>query len=312
MYGLCQALRQDQRCGDVRVCSRGIEINADFFAGNSMANIYGSKVDHDFSFESADRILINISTIIDRATVDVILIRMPQPVDVIFLRSLEQVVVPEMIINRPEGVIETASKEFLLHIPHLCAEPVLREHVDDAFRQSQEKEIVLKPLYSYGGKGLIRLSNNDGWIGNQRYDLHDMFELLDDSMFPMLSNPFLQNVAQGDKRTIIVNQKILGSTIRYPAPGSWMCNVAQGGHAEIATMDAEEIEMEKELTPMLIKRGIVMYAMDTLMGDDGRRVLSEINTLSIGGLVPLEEMSGKPVLTDAAKHLLDYISEISR
>ena len=51
----------------------------------------------------------------------------------------------------------------------------------------------------------------------------------------------------------------------------------------------------------------MIFGFDTLVDDDGRRVLSEINTLSIGGLMPLQEMSGKPVLKRVAELLWDYV-----
>jgi glutathione synthase len=111
----------------------------------------------------------------------------------------------------------------------------------------------------------------------------------------------------GDKRTIVANYQVLGSALRMPAPGSWMCNVAQGGHGVPAEMDEDEKIIERTLTPLLHQKGVIMYGFDTLVGDDGRRVLSEINTLSIGGLVPLEELTGKPILSRAARLLWDHV-----
>ncbi|HXR82408.1 MAG TPA: hypothetical protein VN763_15890, partial [Saprospiraceae bacterium] len=50
------------------------------------------------------------------------------------------------------------------------------------------------------------------------------------------------------------------------------------------------------------------YGFDTLIDDDGKRVLSEINTMSVGGLMPLQEMSGRPVVEEAARGIWDYVS----
>jgi glutathione synthase len=118
---------------------------------------------------------------------------------------------------------------------------------------------------------------------------------------------YLPNVSFGDKRTVVVNKKILGSALRMPPENSWICNVAQGGHAVMSSPDSDELAIEQELTPLLYEKGIVMYGYDTLLNDNGRRVLSEINTLSIGGLGPMAEMSGKPMLQDTAKLLWDYL-----
>ena len=125
----------------------------------------------------------------------------------------------------------------------------------------------------------------------------------------MLAMQFLKNVVLGDKRTIVANKKILGSAIRMPAEGQWICNIAQGGHALPAIPDEDELKMEAVLTPLLREKGIVLYGFDTLVNDEGRRVLSEINTMSVGGLLPLQEMIGSPVVDLAAAGILDYVDE---
>ena len=60
---------------------------------------------------------------------------------------------------------------------------------------------------------------------------------------------------------------------------------------------------------MLHSFGIIKYGFDTLVNDEGKRVLSEINTMSIGGLAPLEELSGKPVVRQAAQTIWQYAKE---
>jgi len=154
---------------------------------------------------------------------------------------------------------------------------------------------------------MVRLSKEYSWNENEKLSIDQVSTFLTEEHFPMLSMTFLKNVTKGDKRTIVANYQVLGSALRLPAPDSWMCNVAQGGHAVAAEPDEEEKIIENTLTPLLHRKGVVMYGFDTLVDDDGGRVLSEINTLSIGGLVPLEELTGKPVLSRAARLLWDYV-----
>lgn len=132
---------------------------------------------------------------------------------------------------------------------------------------------------------------------------------MDEDQFPMLSMRYLPNVSFGDKRIIVVNRQILGAALRLPPPDSWICNVAQGGYAVLSEVDETELRIEQELTPLLFEKGIVMYGFDTLLDDNGVRVLSEINTLSIGGMGPIGEMSGKPILRDAALLLWEYLEK---
>ena len=309
VYRLSLAMRDDPGCHIVWVCSRGLDQNKDFFSGVPGAAIYASLVPDDFDFDPAGRFFHQGVTKVDKHSIDAILIRLPQPADPAFLFSLESIVPPSQIINSPGGIMLTSSKAFLLKLSHLCPEPVLCHSLAEAMHMSRYKEIVLKPLYSYGGRGIVRLSTDYCWNGNDRYPIDELASFLSDSSFPMLAVRFLKNVTLGDKRTVVANGTILGSALRLPAPDSWMCNVAQGGHARLDKADEDELIIERHLTPLLYNLGVVFYGFDTLVDDDGRRVLSEINTLSIGGLMPLDEMSEDNILARAATLLWDYIEK---
>lgn len=307
VFQLSRALRHDPRCGTIWVCSKGNPLNARFFEGLPEAQIYAQEVTDLFVFESTGSYFLQPVPPLERERIDVILVRMPQPVDAAFLFSLESIVPPQYIINSPAGIVETATKAFLMQVSNLCPEPMICHNTQQALELSRQKEIVLKPMLSYGGRGIVRLSTEYCWNENERMPLDQLSSFLSDSNFPMLAMKFLKNVIQGDKRTLVVNRHILGSALRMPAPGSWMCNVAQGGSAVLAEADEDEHIIQEILTPLLYQKGIVIFGFDTLVDDDGRRVLSEINTLSIGGLMPLQEMSGKPILKRAAELLWEYV-----
>ncbi len=307
VYQLSRALLHDPRCGTVWVCSKGNQQNAAFFEGLPDADIYAPKVTEQFAFDASGSYFHHADTPLERERIDAILVRMPQPVDAAFLFSLENIVPPHQIINSPGGIVETATKAFLMEVSHLCPEPLICHTMQQALELSQQKEIVLKPMLSYGGRGIVRLSTEYCWNENERMPLDQLSSFLSDRHFPMLAMKFLKNVTQGDKRTIVANRQILGSALRLPAPGSWMCNVAQGGSAVLAEADEDELIIQEILTPILYRKGVVIFGFDTLVDDDGRRVLSEINTLSIGGLMPLQEMSGRPVLKRTAELLWNYI-----
>lgn len=307
LYELVSALHKDKRNENVFVCTRGFPQNHDFFAGKINAPVYATPVLALFSLDLMDSLLLQKTNLIDLQKIDVVLIRMPQPLDPAFLHSLTSIVPPERIINKPEGTIETSSKEFLMQVPHLCPSPQMCYSLEQAIEMTNDYEIVLKPLYSYGGRGIVRLSKNYFWTNIARFKLQEVFQLLPPEYFPMLAMRYLSNVSFGDKRTIVVNREIVGSALRIPPPDSWICNVAQGGQALMAQPDQEELKIENELTPMLFDKGVIIYGFDTLVDDNGLRVLSEINTLSIGGLWPLEEMSGLPILQRTASLLWDYV-----
>jgi glutathione synthase len=307
LYSLAVALRKDERCHEVWVCSRGVEENQLFFSGKGEGSIFAAPIREDFHFETDGLFFQKTKVEINPEQMDVILIRLPQPVNALFMQSLKNVFPLQKIINHPLGILETSSKAFLVQLKHLCPMPVLCHSAEEALDLSQQYELVLKPLFSYGGKGLFRISKDWIWKENERFPITQWKELLKEMFFPMLSMRFLSRVTEGDKRTIIINKKIMGSAIRFPPPHHWICNVAQGGYAVLSSADEDELKIESELTPMLFEKGIVKYGFDTLIDDDGRRVLSEINTMSVGGLMPLQEMSGRPVVEEAARGIWDYV-----
>jgi glutathione synthase len=106
-----------------------------------------------------------------------------------------------------------------------------------------------------------------------------------------------------------VNGKIMASALRLPAENSWLCNVAQGGYSVPAVANANERKIIQRLMPVLREQGVVVFGADTLSNDRGKRVLSEINTLSIGGFPQAQEQTGRPVLKQTIRLLIQYIDE---
>ena len=47
-----------------------------------------------------------------------------------------------------------------------------------------------------------------------------------------------------------------------------------------------------------------LYGVDTLLNDNGERVLSEVNTLNVGGISVLEEMTGEPLTQRVVEHVM--------
>ena len=114
---------------------------------------------------------------------------------------------------------------------------------------------------------------------------------------------------QGDKRIIVVNGNILGASLRLPPADSWICNVSLGGTSSITDVSQEEYHIVETIDPILSKMGIVMYGVDTLVGDDNKRVLSEINTTSIGGLPQIARLKNEPLVEKAINLILAYVEK---
>ena len=175
--------------------------------------------------------------------------------------------------------------------------------------------MVIKPLNRWGGKGIIKIDNGafytkDGHITDEqcRSIVIDEIEIEGG----VLLMEYVNDVHLGDKRVVVVNGKVMGCTLRKPAKGSWICNLSAGGSSHFAEADDDEKSMASRIGEDLIGYGVVIFGFDTLVGKNGRRVLSEINTFNVGGLWEAQVHSGRPVIRDASREVWSYIVEKTR
>lgn len=317
LYALTRTLSADERTASVWVVSRGDERNEAFFSGRE-ASVYGIVANEDFDFSSAA--WSEGTRIDDWRAFDVVWLRLPPPADPAFFAFLKKPApaasppdnrrLPR-IINDPCGILETGSKEFLLHFPEFT--PAVRrvQRVAEVQSFAAEYPIVLKPLRDYGGRGLVKIIGREvEWEGKTL----SLAEFLESARANIeaghyLAMEYLSRVTEGDKRILVVNGKILGASLRLPAPGEWLCNVARGGTSVPAEVSEEERSMVAAVSPVLKARGVVIYGADTLVNDAGKRVLSELNTNSIGGFPQAQAQSGRPVLQQTINGLYDYLHE---
>jgi glutathione synthase len=291
LYSLVNTLAGDSRCQYVDVASRGVEPNGQFFLGDG-AQVQGFRVTENLAYSPTGEHFTTDLHALNPGDYDVVWLRLPHPVSDGFFDAL-RASTPGLIVNDPAGIRATSTKEFLLRFPEWTPPSRLVRTAEAVADFAHHYPIVLKPLRAYGGKGILRIDHPEEMAGLT----------LDE---PYLAMKFLKNVSQGDKRILVVNGRILAASLRLPPPGEWLCNVAQGGTSVIAEVTEREREMVEVLAPELLSRGICFAGIDTLVDDDGRRVLSEINTLSIGGFPQAAAQTGRPIVQQAIDELFNY------
>ena len=291
LYALVNTLRQDARCRYVDVASRGQPHNAEFF-NDAGSQVQGFRVKKAFRYQPGGEQFTAGNTVLEVAEYDVVWLRLPHPVPQSFLDGLAGR--RRLVVNDPVGIVETGDKSFLTRFPEWTPPVRLVHTAADVRDFARRHPLVLKPLRAYGGQGIVRVDDPD--------DLPPDLDLT----APYLAMKFLKNVSEGDKRILVVNGRILAASLRLPAPGQWLCNVAQGGTSVGAEVAPEEHAMIEAIAPELLRRGICFCGVDTLLNDAGKRVLSELNTLSIGGFPQAETQSGRPVVQQAIDELFNY------
>ena len=214
-------------------------------------------------------------------------------------------------VNSPRGLWETRSKEFLKHFREICPRFKIVSSLRDAFLAFENEAFVLKPLDGYGGRGIIKLnsmediSTEDGDFEGE--DAQRFLNSLPDSYFPVMAMSFLKNVTMGDKRIVVSAGDCLGAVLRKPKDFSWLANLAQGATSAPAELSAEEIKIIERVNPVLEESGILFYGIDTLVDNNGKRVLSEINTTNVGGLLQIKNTSSDSIFKVMANGLLECL-----
>jgi len=311
LYSIVRQLATDVRCQHIDVASRGVVENTSFFNGQDFSQLSTVSGGEAFVFDPSDRLFLENCKTVDPHNYDIILMRLPRPVSDSFLKQLKSHFPKTLFVNDPMGILTTSSKAFLLEFQDICPPIKLCQSIEDVLSFSLTQAIVMKPLREYGGKGIFKIDKDKVFVDSTEYDAASYLKTVEQELTSegYLAMKYLKNVTQGDKRLIVVNGEIMGASLRLPPKDSWLCNVALGGKSIAAEATDNERAIIGRIHPLLQKHGVFMYGVDTLMDDDGRRTLSEINTLSIGGFPQAEVQSGKPIIQMTTDKLFDYANQ---
>lgn len=300
LYPIVREMLLNEKCGSIDIANRGVVKNDAFFIEMDPTKLMVMPATEDFNYSDKNNVLSNTDLLVqaDYRSYDLVLLRLPRPVSDEFLLWVERTFEGTPIINKPSGIINTSNKAYLLNFSECCAPMKLVRSIEEVLEFSSNQAIVLKPLREYGGRGLIRIWEDKLDDGLNRYSAKEYLPTIEKTLEEegYLAMKFLKNVDQGDKRIIVVGNTIMASSLRLPAKDSWLCNVAQGGQSVESTVAPEEKEMIAHIAPFMEREGILIYGVDTLVNDDGFRIISEINTLSVGGFDNAQQQTGLPII----------------
>lgn len=227
---------------------------------------------------------------IDLRKMDVILFRPNPPVDMAYLttlfllRSIEDEV---LILNRPTSVIEFPEKIFPLYLKEFIPPTLISSDSTEVKKfAAKHGTIVVKPLYDYGGHGIIKLKKG----GRFKYN----------GNVPLVAQRFIKNISKGDKRVLFVDGEVVSAVVRRPKKGSFIANNSAGGTVHKTTLTAREKKICAALTPIFKRFDIMIAGIDLIDG-----MLTEINITSPTGFRWAEEFSN----FDAKALLMDKIEE---
>ncbi len=266
---------------------RGIDVFVFFESDFSIQNQDDQKIDA-FSFEgetegngiylksfhlkNKKRFIINNS--------DYVHMRLDPPFDSRYLRILWMLDFWKQkginVLNNPRGIMNFNEKLYAYG-----TEGATPSFVGESLALAKEfleklgpkcKEVILKPMDLFSGIGVEKLSLSN-W--EKRFE-----EKLLELKGPIILQPFIEAVKEGEVRAIYFKQQEIGSILKIPKSGEYLSNIAQGASFSSTNLSARAREKCEQIVQELSNHGVDWAAFD-ILGD----AISEVNITCPGLLV---------------------------
>jgi glutathione synthase len=224
---------------------------------------------------------------VDLATeIDVILMRQDPPFHLGYISAallLDRLKGTTLVSNDPREVINAPEKMFVLDYAQFMPPTLVARSLDDVREfHARHGAVVVKPLHGNGGKAIFK-------VDAEGTNLSALFEVFNQTWpEPHMVQPFIPEVALGDKRIVLVDGEFAGAINRRPGEGEFRSNLAQGGFAEATGLTSREEEICAAMGPELRRRGLVFVGIDVI----GGKWLTEINVTSPTGIVAIDQFNG--------------------
>jgi glutathione synthase len=185
-----------------------------------------------------------------------------------------------IVLSDPNGLAKAANKLYLNTYPREIRPRTLitRNTGRIVAMLEEEKTIILKPLFGYGGKGVFIVRHGD--IDN----LEQIVSSISRDGF-IISQEYLSAAAEGDTRLFLLNGEPLLHRGQYAAfrrvrtGDDVRSNIHAGGRIRRAEINDTALRLAEVVRPRLVEDGMFLVGLD-IAGDK----LMEINVFSPGGL----------------------------
>jgi glutathione synthase len=218
--------------------------------------------------------------------IDVVMMRQDPPFHVGYITAthlLERIEAEALVVNNPVSVRNAPEKVMVLDYRQYMPPTLITRSLDEIKEfQKTHGAVVIKPLHGNGGKAIFRIPAEGDNLGA----LIEVFNTTWPE--PHMVQPFLPDVAKGDKRIVLIDGVVAGAINRRPGEGEFRSNLAVGGSAEATALTEREAEICAAMGPELKRLGLIFVGIDVI----GGQWLTEINVTSPTGIVAIDGFNG--------------------
>ena len=248
--------------------------NNQLFANVSSLKIIKNK---NYFFKKGKEKIINLSSI------NVLLIRQDPPFNINYITAtylLEHLNSKTLIINNPTSIRNAPEKLHVTYFKNLTPPTLIsQDEIEIKKFIKKHKNLIVKPLYEKGGKGIFKITFNDRNIKKK------IENILKKEKLPIVVQKYIPQVKDGDKRIILLDGNPVGIMKRIPAKNELRANLSRGGTAKKTILTKRDKYICKQLKPWLKKEKLFFAGID-IIGS----YLTEINVTSPTGIVEINQL----------------------
>jgi len=187
------------------------------------------------------------------------------------------------VFNKPRALRDHPEKLAIMEFPQFIGPTLVTRDARDIQRfHAEHRDIILKPLDGMGGMGIFR-------VGPDGMNLGSITETLNrGGAQSLMVQKFLPEIAEGDKRVLIIGGKPVPYCLaRIPQGSEVRGNLAAGGKGVARALTARDLEIANALGPILQSRGLLLAGVDVI-GD----CVTEINVTSPTCFQEIQQQTG--------------------
>jgi glutathione synthase len=209
------------------------------------------------------------------ASFDAVLMRKDPPFDSEYFYSTHLLEQAERegarVFNSPRALRDHPEKLAILEFAQFSGPTLVTRSAADIKRfHAAHGDIILKPLDGMGGMGIFRVRADGLNLGSITETLNK------EGAQSVMVQKFLPEIAQGDKRVLVIGGKpVPFSLARIPQGSEVRGNLAAGGLGVAQPLTPRDFEIAEALGPVLAARGLLLAGIDVI-GD----YVTEINVTS--------------------------------
>lgn len=204
---------------------------------------------------------------------DVILIRQDPPFDEHYFTNcylLNHIAKDCLIVNNPMGIINCPEKLFITKFKQYTPISLVTRDINSIreFR-SIHQDIVVKPLYSYGGRDVFRIKPDDENFETILASLDNHYKC------ELIIQKFIPEVLEGEKRIFILDGKPICAILKIPKKGEIRSNLSTGSSLSAYQLTENDIKICSIIGKELKEQSILFAGID-MIGN----YISEVNITS--------------------------------